>query len=113
MGSGKAVLRPKKDFTRPGLKRRIVQQIEDGTLRKAGVKPNGGEIKPKGAPLVRLEQTEGIKEESCGSEVNSFIEVDEAIKKELDDLSSLSSLIPYQDMEKYTTISMPILWVPL
>ena len=30
MGTGKAEIRPQKDLTRPGLKRRVLHQIEDG-----------------------------------------------------------------------------------
>ena len=77
------------------MKRRIVQQIKDGTPRKAGAEPDGGEIKQKEAPSGHLEQTESVKEEPGEPKINSFIEVDDAIKKKLDDLSLLTSLIPY------------------
>ena len=78
---------------------------------KARMESDGEEIKQKGTPLVQLEQTESIKKEPCGSEINSFIEVDEAIKMESNDAtaSPRSTIIPYHDLEKYTTISMPIL----
>ena len=72
-----------------------MQKVEDGTPRKAGAKPDGGEIKQKEAPSGHLEQTESVKEEPGEPKINSFIEVDDAIKKKLDDLSLLTSLIPY------------------
>ena len=109
MGSGKAVLRPQKDFTRPGLKRRIGQKVEDGTPRKAGAKPDGGEIKQKGASSGYLEQIKSVKEEPGEPKINSFIEVDDAIKKEVDDHSPPTSIVPYLEMEKYVTIDMPTL----
>ena len=76
--------------------------------------PSEEETRPEGTPLSQSEQIESIKEEPCGSEipqVNSFIEVNEAIKMELHDASASppTRIIPYHDFEKYKTISMPIL----
>ena len=102
-----AVLRPPKDLTRPGLKRRILHQIEDEETTKE-------ETRPEGTPLTQPEQIESIKEEPRGSEilqVNSFTEVNEVIKMEPHDASASppTRIVPYHDLEKYKTISMPVL----
>ena len=108
-GSGKAVLRPQKDFTRPGLKRRIGQKIEDGTPRKAGVTPDEREVQQKGTLSGYLEHTISVKKEPDEPKVNSFVEVDDVIKEEVDDPSPPTSIVPYLEMGKYVTIDMPTL----
>ena len=57
---------------------------------------------------------ESIEEEPCGSEtlqVNSFTEVTEMIRMELDETSTLppTRIAPYHELEAYRTIYMPVL----
>ena len=109
MGPGKAVLRPQKGFTRPGLKRRIGPKIEDGTPKRTGAKPDEGRLILKETSSGYLEPAESVKEEPGEPNISSFVEVDDAIKEEVDEPFPPSGIVPYFEMDQYVTISMPTL----
>ena len=109
MGTEKAVLRPQKGFTRPGLKRRIGPKIEDGTPKRTGAKPDEGRLILKETSSGYLDPVESVKEEPDEPNISSFVEVDDAIKEEVDDPSPPTIIVPYLEIDQYVTISMPTL----
>jgi hypothetical protein len=109
MGPEKAVLRPQKGFTRPGLKRRIGPKMEDGTPKRTGAKPDEGKPLSKEIPSDCLTSAGSVKKEPGEPNISVYVEVEDAIKEEVDDPSPPSSIVPYLEMDQYVTISMPTL----
>ena len=76
-----------------GLETKNWAKIEDGTPRKAGVKPDEGKVKQKGTSSGYLEHIISVKEEPDEPKVNSFVEVDDVVKEEVDDQTTPLPLV--------------------
>ena len=107
MGPEKVALRPQKGATRPGLKRRIGPKMEEATPKETGDTPAERESLSSGSPSAIPTPPGSVKKEPGEYNINAYVEVEDAIKEEVDYPSS--SIVPYIEMDQYVDMSMPTL----
>jgi hypothetical protein len=103
LGSGRAVLRPQKEVTRPGLRRRIGPRIEDTAQPRTGAKPDERKTAAKETALSGSPAAKSVKKET---NMSAYVEVEDTIKEEVNEPFSPSSIVPYFEMDQYMTLNV-------
>ena len=83
--------------------------MEEETPKRTGDKPAEGEPLSPGNPSAILTHPGSVKKEPGEPNINAYVEVEDAIKEEVDDPSPPSSIVPYIEMDQYVNMSMPTL----
>ena len=81
--------------------------MEEATPEETGDKPAEGEPLSSGNPPAIPTLPGSVKKEPGEYNINAYVEVEDAIKREVDYPSS--SLVPYIEMDQYVDMSMPVL----
>ena len=83
--------------------------MEEETPKKTGDKPAEGEPLSSGNPPAIPTFPGSVKKEPGEPNINAYVEVEDALKEEVDDPSPPSSIVPYIEMDQYVNMSMPTL----
>ena len=76
------------------------------TQARTGAKPDERRTTPKETALSGLSPAKSVKKEPTEPNISAYVEVDDAIKEEVDEPFPPSSIVPYFEMDQYMTLSM-------